>query len=205
MHRTSSPILFAALALLVVIAAACAAGCASSSTGGKATTPSSTAAVGTTAGSSGTASGVAAVGYARLVPFVPKAAGAWKLEGDPMGMTGKDASGQAFSWVTGTYHRDGDETAQASVQIHDLATAESPLKSLWKTFSAYESTEGYMKTTTVKGFPAWDVYDKNTGSYSMMLDVGDRYLVYVTVEDGSRADLEALMNAMDLAGLAALK
>ena len=76
---------------------------------------------------------------------------------------------------------------------------------MWKSFTAYESTQGYMKSTTVKGFPAWDVYDKDSNTYTMMIGVGDRFIVYTTVEDGTKADLDALVNAIDVAGLAALK
>ncbi len=39
----------------------------------------------------------------------------------------------------------------------------------------------------------------------MMIGVGDRFIVYTTVEDGTKADLDALVNAMDFAGLAAVK
>ena len=209
MNRTTSRILIAALTLLVLLGAALAAGCASAPSGSAATkipTSAGTAAV-TTAGSS-TGSGapaVGAVGYARLLPFVPKSAGAWKLESDPMGMTGKDADGKEYSWVTGVYQKSGDDTVQGSVQIHDLATAESPLKGMWQGFSAYESTEGYMKSTTIKGSPAWDIHDKNSKSYSMMIGVGERYLVFVTVEDGTKADLDTIVNAVDIAGIAAVK
>jgi hypothetical protein len=214
MNRTASRTLIAALALLVLLGVALAAGCASTPSGSTATktptpaatTAATTAAAVTTAGSSGSGvPAVGSVGYARLLAFVPKSAGAWKLESDPMGMTGKDADGKEYSWVTGVYTKSGDDTVQGSVQIHDLATAESPMKGMWKTFTAYESTEGYMKSTTIKGFPAWDVYDKNSKTYSMMIGVGERYLVFVTVEDGSKADLDTLVNAMDITGLAAVK
>jgi len=215
MNRTAPSTLTAAFALLVLLGVALAAGCASTPSTTKPTTAPT--AVGTAAGtvattlaatsasSGASGSDVPAVGYARLIPFLPKSAGAWKLEGDPMGMTSKDSSGKEFSWVTGTYVKTGDDTVQASVQIHDLATAESPLRGMWQSFTAYESTEGYMKSTTVKGFPAWDVYDKNTKDYSMMIGVGDRYIVYVTVEKGTKADLDTIVNAMDISGLAALK
>ncbi|MEN6517196.1 MAG: hypothetical protein ABFC38_03260 [Methanospirillum sp.] len=212
MNRTAPSTLIAALALLVLLGVALAAGCASTPSGSAATTtptPAGTtaattaAAAVTTAGTSGSA--VSSVGYARIIPFVPKSAGAWNLESDPMGMTSKDSDGKEFSWVTGTYTKNGDDTVQASVQIHDLATAESPLKGMWKSFTAYESTEGYMKSTTVKGFPAWDVYDKNSKNYNMMIGAGDRYIVYVTVEDGTKADLDTIVNAIDIPGLAALK
>ncbi|MEN6341426.1 MAG: hypothetical protein ABFC89_02595 [Methanospirillum sp.] len=221
MNRTASSTLIAALALFVLLGVALAAGCTSTPTGTKPTTAPTavgTAVAGTagtvattlaaasaSSGSSSSGSTVPAVGYARLIPFVPKSAGALKLEGDPMGMTSKDSSGKEFSWVTGTYTKTGDDKVQASVQIHDLATAESPLKGMWKSFTAYESTEGYMKSTTVKGFPAWDVYDKNGNTYDMMIGVGDRFIVYVIVEDGTKADLDALVNAIDISGLAAQK
>jgi hypothetical protein len=120
-------------------------------------------------------------------------------------MTDKDPNGNGYSWIVGIYRKSGDDNVQANIQIHDLATAESPLKSMWNMFTTSESSDGgYMKSTTIKGFPAWDVYDKPTGDYSMMIGVGTRYLVYVTVEKGTKADLDTLVNAIDVTGLSAV-
>jgi hypothetical protein len=212
MHRTSHTTLFAALALLVVLGTALAAGCTSSSTGGASTTAptatiaSSTAAVATTASSSsGTGSAVGATGYERLVPFIPKTAGALQLEGDAQGFTMKDDSGQEYAWATGTYKKAGSDASTGSIVIQDAATANTPLKQQWKSFTSFETTEGSMKSVTVKGQPAWEIVDKSAKKINLMAFVGDRYIVYVMMENDNRADLDQLVNAMDLAGLAALK
>lgn len=125
----------AALALLVLLGVALAAGCASTPSGlaTRTPTPASTTAsadaVATTAASSGSSGSGAlpAVGYGRLIPFIPRTAGAWTLDDDPMGMTGKDPEGKKHSLITGIYSKTGDKTVPVNIQIHDLATAESPM------------------------------------------------------------------------------
>ncbi len=218
MNRTTPSNLLAVLVLLVVLGAALAAGCTSTSTGGKATTaPAGTvAAAGTavsgtsgppagTIAASGTGHSVAAVGYARLIPFIPKSVGAWKLESDPMGMDSKDAEGREYSFVTGIFRKNGDENAEVSVQIHDIAIADSSLKQMWKSYTNVETSEMSMKQITVKGQPAWEINDKSTNNHSLMSLAGERFMVYVLVEDATQADLDAFVNAIDFAGLAAVK
>jgi hypothetical protein len=216
MNRTVPSTLTVALVLLVILGAALAAGCTTTTTTtakgtiGPTPTPAGTtagtAAAVTTSGPSGSGSAaVAAVSYDRLLPFIPKTAGAWSLESDAQGMTMKDAEGHEYTWVTGTYTKDGDENAQADIVIQDAAVANTPYKQQWKSFTSYESTEGSMKSVTVKGQPAWQTYDKSTNNNGLMAFVGDRYIVFMTVEDGTKADLDTLVNAMDFAGLAAVK
>ncbi len=136
MNRTASSTLIAALALLVLLGVALAAGCTTTPSGSTATstpTPADTTAAGrvTTAVTSGSGSGsaaVAAVSFDRLIPFVPKTAGAWKLDGDAQGLTMKDGEGRDFTMVNGEYLKDGNEDARATVMIQDSAAREHPVQ-----------------------------------------------------------------------------
>ena len=213
MNRTAPSTLIAALALLVLLGVALAAGCTTTSSGSKATvtpTPADTTAAGrvTTAGTSGSGSGsaaVAAVSFDRLIPFIPKTAGAWKLEDDAQGMSMKDGEGHDYTWATGNYVMDGNDNARASIMIQDAAVANTPFKQQWSTFRSVESTDGWWRSVTVKGQPGWKFHNKSSNDYGQWVLVGDRYIVFTTVEDGTEADLDALVNAMDFAGLAAVK
>ena len=216
MNRTAPSTLIAALALLVLLGVALAAGCASTPSGSTATktptpaaagtTSAGTAAAVTTSGSSGSGAGaLTAVSFDRLIPFIPRAAGAWTLDGEAQGMTMKDGEGRDYTWVTGEYQKAGDDNAKGSVMIQDAAVANTPFKQQWSPFKSYESTDGWYRSVTVKGQPGWKFYTKSTNDYGQWVLVGDRYIVFTTVEGGTEADIDSLVNAMDLSGLAAVK
>ena len=89
--------------------------------------------------------------------------------------------------------------------IQDAAVANTPFKQQWSSFRSFETTDGWYRSVTVKGQPGWKSYTKSSNDYGQWILVGDRYIVYTTVEKGTEADLDALVNAMDLSGLAAVK
>lgn len=210
MNRSTSRTLLAALALLVVLGAALAAGCTSGAPAGGAATAAATGAPATAestavAGVTGGAAAVNAVGHERLAPFVPRSAGAWKLDGEPQGLTMKDSEGRDYTWVTGEYRKSGSEDVQGSLAITDNGVATSPLKQQWQSFASLDTTEMSMKQVTVKGQPAWRIEQKQSNEHSIMVLVGDRIMVWVQVTDGTGADLDALVDAIDFAGIAAVK
>jgi hypothetical protein len=186
--------------VLVLLALALAAGCTSGSDG-----PAATPAATGTVAPAGTGPSGGVVGHERLTPFVPRAAGSWTLEGDPEGSTMKDSNGRDYTWVTGTYARAGDENAQATLVISDNGDAATPLREQWQSFATIDTNEISMRQVTVDGQPAWRIIDKETNDVSMMVLVGDRFIVWVQVSDGSEADLDALVDAIDFAGLAAVR
>lgn len=208
MTRTAPSTLIAALAVLALLGVALVAGCTTTPSSPATTpTPAGTAA-GTvsTAGTSGTGStAVAAVSYDRLIPFIPKTAGAWSLDDDAQGMTMKDGEGRDYTWATGEFVKAGDENARANIMIQDAGAANAPFKQQWTSFQSYESTEGWWRAVTVKGQPGWRFHDKSSNDYGGWVMAGDRYIVFISVEDGTEADLDALVNAMDFAGLAAVR
>lgn len=211
MNRPTSRTLLAALALLVVLGAALAAGCTSGAPSGGAATAAATGAPATAESTAvagvtgGAGAAVNAVGHERLAPFVPRSAGAWKLDGEPQGLTMKDSEGRDYTWVTGEYRKSGSEDAQGSLAITDNGVATSPLKQQWQSFASLDTTEMSMKQVTIKGQPAWRIEQKQSNEHSIMVLVGDRIMVWVQVTDGTGADLDALVDAIDFAGIAAVK
>ena len=210
MTRTASSTLMTALAVLALLVVALAAGCTTTPSSPATTpTPAGTAgAVGTasTAGMPGTGSAaVAAVSYDRLIPFIPATAGAWSLDGDAQGMTMKDGEGRDYTWVTGEYVKAGDDDVRANIMIQDAGAANAPFKQQWTSFQSYESTEGWWRAVTVKGQPGWRFHDKSSNDYGGWVMAGDRYIVFISIEDGTEADLDALVNAVDFAGLGAVR
>lgn len=209
MTRTALSTLVTALAVLALLGVALTSGCTTTPSNPATTpTPAGTGAAGTvsTTMSSGTgAAPVAAVSFDKLIPFIPATAGAWKLENDAQGMTMKDGEGRDYTWVTGEYVKDGDENTGANIMIQDAGAANAPFKQQWTSFQSYESTQGWWRAVTVKGQPGWRFHDKSSNDYGGWVMAGDRYIVFISVEDGTEADLDALMNAMDFAGLAAVR
>ncbi len=201
--------LLAALAVLLVLATALAAGCTSSSNSTASTTAPTTSVAGTAvvtaAGTAQSGTAGPAVGYDRLVPFLPKTAGAWTIDGEGEGMTLKDNEGRDYTFATADYTKSGDEKAGGSIVITDSGLAVSPLKQEWSSFTQIDSTEMSIKRATADGQPAWRIDQKKTNEHSMMVLAGDRFLVNVQVADATSADLDALVDAIDFAGLAALK
>src|SRR5665647_906884 len=173
MNHTASSTLIAALALLVLLGVALAAGCTTTSTVSKTTatptaaastvtsTAATTAAAVTTAGTSGSGSAAgAAVAADRLVPFIPKTAGGWKLDGDAQTVTMKDGEGRDFTMVNGDYVKDGVTETKGTIIIMDSAVAKTPYKEQWASFRSIETNDGWWKSVTVKGQPSWKSYTK---------------------------------------------
>ncbi len=208
MTRTAPSTIIAALAVLALLGVALVAGCTTTPSG-PATTPTPAGTAAATVSTTGTpvtgSTNVAAVSYDRLIPFIPKTAGAWSLDGEAQGMTMKDNEGRDYTWVTGEFVKAGDENAGASIVIQDAAVANTPFKQQWTSFQSYESTEGWWRAVTVKGQPGWRFHDKSSNDYGGWVMAGDRYIVFISVEDGTEADLDALVNAVDFAGLAAVR
>lgn len=190
-------------ALLVVLGfCLLAAGCTSSSS--DTPTPQVTAgataapAPGTTS-SGGVPGSVTAVSYTALIPFLPGAPAGWTAD-DPAGFTMTD-QGSQWTWAGRDYEK-GD--ASATVLIQDSAYYDVGYWQSWDSLVSFESTEGYYKQKTVGGYPAWEVFSR-PDSYGTWVGVNDRFMVYVSVDGGSKQDLDAFVNAINYGGLANLK
>lgn len=170
----------------------------------------STSASGTTASSSGTTSSsgtgatVQVVDFNKMVALLPAAPAGWKVDGEPTGLTMKDSNGHPWTMATGSYTSTANKDTTASITYQDTANQNVGFKSSWSGFQSMESTDGYFRSTMVKGNPAWEVYTK-PDTYGSWISVNDRFMIYVSVDQGTKADYDTIVNAINFAGIAALK
>jgi PGF-CTERM protein len=154
-----------------------------------------------TAIASGAEQGGQAVEYSKLTPFLPKAPSGWEA-GEPQGFSFTHEEG-TWSMASSDYSKAGAEDVTANVVIYDYAFYTTGWTGAWRNLYAYDSTEGYAKTVTVQGYPGWEVYDKNTKDYSLLVGLNDRFLVFV----GTNSDKDTLYkfaDTIDYKGIAAL-
>lgn len=142
-----------------------------------------------------------AVHFSKLIPFLPDAPSGWEGE-EPFGMMYTIEEG-SWSMATESYTKSGAEDITAEVGIMDSAFYQVGLWTAWQGFYAWESTEGYAKTTTVKGFPAGEIYDKGSNDYSLYVGINDRFMVFISTSS-DRDTLYAFANSIDYKGIAAL-
>lgn len=207
MRKLSSNTIFPALLIMLGICML-AAGCTSDTTPTETTpygTSSVATAVATTAPVAGTTvsgaarGSVSAVPFATLLSYLPGAPAGWTAD-EPAGATWTADEGQ-WTWATREYTK-GD--ARATILIQDSAYHEVGYWESWDSLVAFETSEGYYRSGTVSGHPSWEVFTK-PASYGTWVGVNERFMVYVSVEDGSKQDLDAFVNAINYGGLANLK
>jgi hypothetical protein len=203
MRTLSLKTIFPALLVMLGICML-AAGCTTDTTPTE-TTPYGTTAVATTAPAAGTTfsgaaeGSVSAVPFATLISYLPGAPAGWTAD-EPAGATWTVDEGQ-WTWATREYAK-GD--AQATILIQDSAYQEVGYWESWDSLVAFETSEGYYKSSTVSGHPSWEYFTK-PASYGTWIGVNERFMVFVSVEDGSKQDLDAFVNAINYGGLANLK
>lgn len=140
-----------------------------------------------------------------LVPFIPPAQQNWVNESEPFGYTMNDNNqGISYSAVSGSYTNVANNSSTAEVIIQDTGGAKVGFRALWENLTASEGTQAYTKKVEVKGYPAWEIYEA-PDRYASWIAVGDRFMIYVAVNGGSRADFDTLTGSINYQGLAALK
>lgn len=201
------------ICVLMLIAACCIAGCASSSTDEEIEQEGAGGA--TDGGDSGPgadlsageeerpeAGSVTAVGYEELISYLPAAPSGWTAE-EPFGITNQIDDG-TWSMATMSYLKDADEDTTAELVIYDSAYYAVGGWEFWESKVSYETTEGYVKSGEVQGYPSWESYEKDLQSYAQWVGIDDRFMVYVSVDAGSKEDLDTFVNAVDYTGIASL-
>ncbi|MDH7593971.1 MAG: hypothetical protein QHG99_06440, partial [Methanomicrobiales archaeon] len=142
-----------------------------------------------------------AVDFNLLIPFLPAAPAGWTAD-EPTGgrFTAQDGS---WSMVSRQYSNIADERKDASITIVDSAYLAVGGWEAWKTFTTVETTDGYYRSDQVAGFPAWETYSKPS-SYGKWIGINERFMVYVSIDDGTKADLDLFVNAINYRGIATL-
>jgi hypothetical protein len=201
-------LLFLILAGLVI-----ASGCTSSAPQASATpaptlpTGSSTVTAGATpsAPSSPGGSSTQAFDARTLNALFPPAPAGWTIEQQPAGSSRLDQDNNAWTASSATYASAANKETTASITIQDTVGWKVGYKNIWSTFTTNENSDGYFKSTTIQGNPAWATHSIAGKTYKTWISVNDRFMVYVSVENGSQADYDTIINAISFAGIAAMK
>jgi hypothetical protein len=112
---------------------------------------------------------------------------------------------QDGSWTIASRSYSSGANKQAEVSIMDSAYYDVAGWGGWASLSETTTSDGYVKTGTVAGFPSWESYDKNSNSYDTWVGLNNRYLVTVTITNGEKSDLDSFVNSINYQGIAALK
>jgi hypothetical protein len=138
-----------------------------------------------------------------MVALIPTAPAGWVIDEKPSGLTMTDTNGHPWTMATGSYTSATNKDTTASITYQDTANQDVGFKNSWSGFQSIESTDGYFRSTQVKGNPAWEVYTK-PDTYGAWISVNDRFMIYVSVDKGTKADYDSIVNTIDFAGIAAL-
>lgn len=144
---------------------------------------------------------VPTVHFSKLIEFLPSAPSGWTA-GEPQGFMYNIEKG---SWSMANKEFTKGDTARANVGIMDSAFYNVGWFSAWEGIYNFESTDGYAKATTFKGYPSLEVYTKSSNQYVLYVNVKERFMVYITVDGADREIMNAFGNAIDYSSISALK
>jgi PGF-CTERM protein len=142
-----------------------------------------------------------AVHFNTLIGFLPRAPSGWDGE-DPFGQTFTTGEG-TWSMAMESYTKSGNEELTADVGIMDSVYQQVGWWAAWQGFYSYESTDGYAKTVTVEGYPAWEAYTKDDNQYVLYVGINDRFMVFVNT-NSDRDTLYDFAEAINFDGIADL-
>lgn len=78
------------------------------------------------------------------------------------------------------------------------------LSAAWLGFYEMDGTQGFLKKTTIDGYPGWHQYDKSSEAYSYNIFVADRVMVSIQGSNGvPDSDVEAVARAIGYSDIAA--
>jgi hypothetical protein len=189
------------------------AGCTSSQTTTPATTaqPVSTAApsdIPGTAGNPPASAGGSSTGATEvnaLNSLLPQAPAGWAMDGQPVGSTRFDENNNAWTASSASYSSTANKDTTATITIQDTAGHNVGFRKIWSTFSATENSDGYFRSTTLHGSPAWETHSIGGKTFRTWILVNDRFMVQVSLENGTEAEYSTILNTISFTGIAALK
>lgn len=146
------------------------------------------------------------VDYAKLVPLMPEPPAGWNAE------KAEGSTTDTGEMKLTTVHRDytkgtGDNAPVTSISILDTASDPEIAKSTaagWTTATT-TSTEGYSKTSTIDGNPAFEEFDNDNRHGSVSIIVAGRYLLKIETQGQDSKDLQEWLKRVDVKKLAAVK
>ncbi|KQC04165.1 MAG: hypothetical protein APR53_03720 [Methanoculleus sp. SDB] len=190
-----------ALIMTVLIGFCMVSGCTGDSGSETPATPAATT-VPPTQTSAGGPSAASAVHYTELYRFFPTPTSNW-IAGDPTGFTMSDAEGE-WSFAQRQYTHKTNSEIVLDIVIQDTAGMNVGYFQAWDSYVEMDTPEMSWKQTTVRGYPAWEFYDKMENSYTQIIAVNDRFIVWIYLENGQQSYLTVFNTGMDFDGLAAL-
>ena len=143
---------------------------------------------------------VQTVHFSKLIEMLPASPAGWTAD-EPQGNSFTIESG-SWSMASRTYTK--GNTDSATVTIMDSAYYNVGLFQAWEGFVQWESTDGYYKTTTVKGFPAFETYSKSAKTYGKYINIKDRFMVYIIAGNNDKEVLNSLENSINFNGIGGL-
>jgi hypothetical protein len=142
------------------------------------------------------------VAFGDLIDFLPEKIAGMKAE-EPKGETTTAGSWQ-YSQAEVDF-RSEDGKRKVEVGIFDYAHIPMlyvPFTMILNMNVARESTDGYEKSVKVRGYPAFEKWDKNGNSEIVVL-VGDRFIVKSETRGLGEGSAKKIVEDLDLKGLAA--
>jgi hypothetical protein len=148
---------------------------------------------------------IRALGFEKLLPFLPEAPSGWNAEA-PQGNT-SDAEEINLSTVQRIYEKGAeDDSPVASVTIIDPGNNQEFVKAtteVWKVAS--ETEDGYDRPVNLDGKPGFEHYSKLAKTSSLSVFVGNRYFVQIDLTNVDPKELKTWFALIDANKLAALK
>ena len=142
------------------------------------------------------------VDFKELQAMLPEIPGWAKSDPEAERMT----SPVSFSFASRRYKKDNLEITEKITDSGFNQMLVAPLSMMLAAGYAKETSEGFEKSTTVAGFPAFEKWDKSDKSGGLTVFVNQRFVV--ELEGTGMADnkeLQAFLTRTDLTKLAALK
>lgn len=180
-------------------------GCTSTGPSTPGTTPSATqAATGTPQPGN-----VQAVDFNKLIQYLPKAPFGYQETTPPTGARLTSPEG-SYSVASVTWDKKfGEGYIDATVSITDSAYYNVGMFSAWKSFVSYETTNAYVKSTTVGKYPAYKTWTKTkvdsteVNEYWLHVALNDRFMVSIHTYDETA--LNQIRDSINYDGIAALR
>ncbi|MEN0046917.1 MAG: hypothetical protein AAF806_07670, partial [Bacteroidota bacterium] len=127
------------------------------------------------------------------------------------GMLRSDAKGERsgigkfkVSSATARYETDDRRLKLTITDTGNVPFAKLGYKMFSKADIVHESDDEYARTAEIEGFPAYEVYDKNSENGSVTVIVNDRVIVHAEGSGVSENNLKRAIEKVDLKGLAKL-
>lgn len=165
---------------------------------------SSPAAAGMTPASAG-GSSAGATDVKTLNSLLPQAPAGWVMNEQPVGSTRFDENNNAWTASQAAYSSTANKDTTATITIQDTVGHNVGFRKIWSTFSATENSDGYFRSTTLHGSPAWETHSIGGKTFKTWVLVNDRFMVQVSIGNGIEADYNTILNAIDFTGIAARK